>query len=50
MSGSVARIGKTIFSYKILVGKHGGEREFAKPRCRWEDNLKMDLKKWDVGV
>jgi len=29
------------------VGKHEGRRSLGKPRCRCEDNTKMDLQ--DVG-
>jgi hypothetical protein len=30
---------------KILVGKSEGKRALARPRCRWEDNIRMDLRK-----
>jgi hypothetical protein len=37
--------------YRILVGKHEGMKPLGRPRCRWEDNIKMDLKEvgggWD---
>jgi hypothetical protein len=33
--------------YKVLVGKLKGKRPFGRPRRRWEDNIKMDLK--EVG-
>jgi hypothetical protein len=29
--------------YRILVGKPEGRRPLRRPRCRWEDNIKMDL-------
>ena len=29
---------------RILVGKPEGKRPFLRPRPRWEDNIKMDLK------
>jgi len=32
------------------VGKSEGKRPLEKPRRRWEDNIKMDLQKWDVGI
>jgi len=32
-------------AYKILVGKHEGKRPFGRPRRRWEDNIRMDLRK-----
>ena len=33
--------------YKVLVEKPEGKRLFGRPRCRWEDNNKMDLQ--EVG-
>jgi len=27
----------------VLVGKPEGKRPLGRPRCRWEDNIKMDL-------
>ena len=32
---------------KVLVGKTGVKTPLARPRCRWEDNIKMDLR--EVG-
>jgi hypothetical protein len=32
-----------INSYNILVGKPDGKRQLGRPRCRWEDNIRMDL-------
>jgi hypothetical protein len=29
--------------YLALVGKPEGRRPLGRPRCRWEDNIKMDL-------
>jgi hypothetical protein len=29
--------------YRVLVRKPEGKRHLGKPRCRWEDNIKMDL-------
>jgi hypothetical protein len=29
--------------YRILVGKPEGKKPLGRPRCRWEDNIKMDL-------
>jgi hypothetical protein len=31
-------------AYKVLVGKPGGKRSLRRPRRRWEDNIRMDLK------
>jgi hypothetical protein len=33
--------------YRILVGKHEGKRPLARPRLRWEHNIKIDLQ--EVG-
>jgi hypothetical protein len=29
--------------HRVLVGKPEGKRPLGRPRCRWEDNIKMDL-------
>jgi hypothetical protein len=29
--------------YRLLVGKPEGKRPLGRPRCRWIDNIKMDL-------
>jgi hypothetical protein len=36
-------------SYKILVGKPEGKRSLGRPRRRWVDNIKIDLREiiWD---
>ena len=39
----VARVGDKRDAYRILVGKPGGKIPLGKPRCRWEDNVKMNL-------
>jgi len=31
--------------YMVLVGKPEGKRPLGRPRRRWEDNIKMDLRK-----
>jgi hypothetical protein len=36
--------------YRVLVGKPEGKRPYGRPRCRWEDHIKMDLQEVDVGV
>jgi hypothetical protein len=37
-------------AYKILVGKFKGNRSFRKPKCRLEDNIRMDLRKIGLDV
>jgi hypothetical protein len=35
---------KKINAYEIFVGKPEGKRPVGKPRRRWVDNIKMDLR------
>ena len=39
-------------SYRVLVGKLEGKRPLGRPRCRWEDNVKIDLQEvgWGHGL
>jgi hypothetical protein len=36
-------------AYRILVGKPDGKRQLERPRSRWVDNIKLDLREigWD---
>jgi hypothetical protein len=43
-AGHVARMGETRSAYRILVGKPEGKRPLGRPRRRWLDNIKMDLR------
>ena len=42
--GHVVRMGEGRGVHRVLVGKPEGKRPLGRPRCRWEDNIKMDLK------
>jgi hypothetical protein len=48
-AGHVARMGEKRNAYRILVGKPEGNRPLGRPRRRWVDNIKMDLREigWD---
>jgi len=35
--------------YRVLVGKHEGNRPLGRPKHRWEDNIKMDLQEGRWG-
>jgi hypothetical protein len=35
--------------YKVLVGKPEGKRQLGRPRRRWEDGIRMDLREIDLG-
>ena len=43
----MARMGEGRGVHRVLVGKPEGKRPLERPRRRWEDNIKMDLK--EVG-
>jgi hypothetical protein len=42
-AGHVARIVEKRNAYRLLVGKPEGKRPLRRPRCRWVDNIRMDL-------
>jgi hypothetical protein len=42
-AGHVARMGERRGVYGVWVGKPEGKRPLGRPRCRWEDNIKMNL-------
>jgi len=47
-AGHVARMREGRGVHRGLVGKPEGKRPLGRPRRRWEDNIKMDLR--EVGV
>jgi hypothetical protein len=36
--------------YKVLVGEPEGKRPLGRPRRRWEDGIRMDLREIGLGV
>jgi hypothetical protein len=48
-TGHVARTEEKRNAYRILVGKPEGKRPLGRPRRRWEDNIKMDLREIGWG-
>jgi hypothetical protein len=34
--------------YRVLVGGLEGKRPLGRPRCRWEDNIKIGLR--EIGI
>jgi hypothetical protein len=40
----VARMGGDRIVYRVLVGKSEGKSPLGKPRRRWEDGIRMDLR------
>jgi hypothetical protein len=51
-AGHVALMGERRGAYRVLVGKSEEKRPLGRPRCRWEDNIKMDLREvgWGHGL
>ena len=37
-------------AFKILADKSTGKRSLRRPRRRWEDNIRMDLKEIDINT
>jgi hypothetical protein len=48
-AGHVARMRETRNAFRKSVGKREGKRPLGRPRRRWVDNIKMDLREigWD---
>ena len=49
-AGHVARMEESRSSLKILIGKPTGKRPLGRPRRRWEDNIRIDLKSYGNWV
>ena len=45
----MARMGEGRGVHRILVGKPEGKRPLGRPRRRWENNIKIDLREVIVG-
>jgi hypothetical protein len=43
-AGYVANMGDERKLYKVLAGKPEGKRPFRRPKCRWVDGIRMDIK------
>jgi hypothetical protein len=47
-AGHVACMGEGRGADRVLVGRSEGKRPLGRPRRRWEDNIKMDLR--ETGI
>ena len=47
-AGYVARIEEGRSAFKILTGKPTGKMPLGRPRRRWENNIRIDLK--EIGI
>jgi hypothetical protein len=48
-AGHVARMGEERNVYEALMGKPEGKRPLGRPKLRWEDRIRMDLKETGWG-
>jgi hypothetical protein len=48
-AGHVARMGEERKVYKVLVGKPEGKIPLGRPRRKWEDGIRMDLREIGLG-
>jgi hypothetical protein len=49
-AGHVAHMGEGRNVSRVLVGKPEGKRPLRRPRCRWEDGIKKELREIGWGV
>jgi len=49
-AGHVAYMVERRGVYRALVGKPEGRRPHGRPRCRWEDNIRMDFQELVCGA
>jgi hypothetical protein len=51
MGGACGAYGGWGGVHRVLVGRPEGKRSLGRPRLRWEDNIKMDLREvgWGCG-
>ena len=47
--GDVARMEESRGADRILVGQPEGKKPLGRPRCRWEDNIKMEYQEVECG-
>jgi hypothetical protein len=50
LAGTVARMGEKRKVYRVLAGNPEGKRPLGRPRPRWEDRIRINLRKIGWGV
>jgi hypothetical protein len=48
-AGLLARMGEERKVYRFLLGKPEGKRPLGRPRRRWQDGIRMDLRETGSG-
>jgi len=46
----IESIGEMNNAYQILVGNPESKRPVGRPRCRWEDHIRMDVREKGVKL
>jgi hypothetical protein len=49
VGGTSGTHGRGQNEYRVLVGEPGGKRPLGRPRRRWEDGIRMDLRETGLG-
>ena len=49
-AGHVDRMEESRSAFKMLTGKPTGKRPLGRPKRRWEDSIRMDLKGIDINT
>jgi hypothetical protein len=51
-AGHVAYTAEKMSAYRVREGKPDATRQLKRPRCRWENNINMDLREmvWGNGL
>jgi hypothetical protein len=49
MGGTCSSDGEGRGMYRVLVGKPERKRPLGRPRCRWKDNIMMDVQEMGCG-
>jgi hypothetical protein len=49
LAGHVARMGEKRNAYRVLVGKPEGKTPLGRPRRKWEDNIRIELREIGWG-
>jgi hypothetical protein len=42
-------MGEEMNMYRVLMGKPEGKRPLGRPRCRWENGIRMDVRETGWG-
>jgi hypothetical protein len=45
----VAGMGEGRGVYRVMIGRPKGKRPLGRPRCRWEVNIKVDLREMGIN-